>query len=199
MLKELFKKVQEPFYSDTLFIINTYMKAGYECCVVGGTVRDLLLNLEPKDIDLSTNCPLEVSKTLFEQVIPTGEAHGTVSIHINGENYEVTNSIAITNEDRVTSAVLIEMMTCEVMFEVVKILETEADDSCVVGGAVRDAIMGLNPKDWDFVTSTPYEELKNIFISHNFSVKETGANFLILMVVKGGKEFEIANYRTDEY
>jgi len=66
------------------------MDAGYECSVVGGTVRDLLLDLVPKDIDLSTNCPIEVTNELFEQVIPTGEAHGTVSIHINGENYEVT-------------------------------------------------------------------------------------------------------------
>lgn len=90
MIKDLFNKVSEPFYSDTLFIIKTYMDAGYECYVVGGTVRDLLLGLEPKDIDLSTNCPIEVTNKLFKNVIPTGEAHGTVSIHINGENYEVT-------------------------------------------------------------------------------------------------------------
>ncbi len=90
MLKELFNNVSEPFKSDTLFIIKTYMDAGYECYIVGGPIRDLLNGLNPKDIDLSTNCPLEVTEELFEHVIPTGLDHGTLSIHINGENYEVT-------------------------------------------------------------------------------------------------------------
>lgn len=90
MLKELFKNISEPFKSDTIFIIQTYMNAGYECYMVGGPVRDLLLNLSPKDIDFATNCPLEVTKKLFSNVISTGESHGTVTIHINCENYEVT-------------------------------------------------------------------------------------------------------------
>lgn len=90
MLKELFNNVSEPFKSDTLFIIKTYMDAGYECYVVGGPIRDLLNGLNPKDIDLSTNCPLEVTEQLFKNVIPTGLDHGTLTIHINGENYEVT-------------------------------------------------------------------------------------------------------------
>ncbi len=74
----------------TLFIIQTYMDNGYECFIVGGPIRDLLLGLKPKDIDFATNCPLEITKELFKNVFSTGEDHGTLTIHIDGENYEVT-------------------------------------------------------------------------------------------------------------
>lgn len=79
-------KIKETIY----YIINNYKSHGYECWLVGGTVRDLLLGYKPKDFDFTTNCPLEITKTIFEHVISTGEDHGTLSIHIDGENYEVT-------------------------------------------------------------------------------------------------------------
>jgi tRNA nucleotidyltransferase (CCA-adding enzyme) len=80
----------EPFKSDALFITKTYMDAGYECYIVGGPIRDIMLGLKPKDIDFATNCPLDVTKKLFENVIPTGEQHGTLSINLNDTIYEVT-------------------------------------------------------------------------------------------------------------
>ena len=90
-LKKLFDKyVEETVRQHTLFITKRYLDAGYECWIVGGPTRDLLLGITPKDIDFATNCPLETTKLLFESVIPTGEDHGTLTIHIDGENYEVT-------------------------------------------------------------------------------------------------------------
>ena len=90
-LKELFNQyISSDIKSHILKITHTYLDAGYECWIVGGPVRDLLLNHSPKDIDFATNCPLEVTKTLFASVIPTGEDHGTLTIHLDGENYEVT-------------------------------------------------------------------------------------------------------------
>ena len=90
-LKELFNQyISSDIKSHILKITRTYLDAGYECWIVGGPVRDLLLNHSPKDIDFATNCPLEVTKTLFASVIPTGEDHGTLTIHLDGENYEVT-------------------------------------------------------------------------------------------------------------
>ena len=90
-LKELFNQyISSDIKSHILKITHTYLDAGYECWIVGGPVRDLFLGLSPKDIDFATNCPLEVTKTLFASVIPTGEDHGTLTIHIDGENYEVT-------------------------------------------------------------------------------------------------------------
>jgi len=88
--KRYFDQLPEPFKSDTLFITKTFMDAGYECLIVGGPVRDLYLGISPKDIDFATNCPIEITNKLFKTVIPTGEMHGTVSIKIGKELYEVT-------------------------------------------------------------------------------------------------------------
>lgn len=99
-LKELFNQyISSDIKSHILKITRTYLDAGYECWIVGGPVRDLFLGLSPKDIDFATNCPLEVTKTLFASVIPTGEDHGTLTIHIDGENYEVTRYRKDVNTD----------------------------------------------------------------------------------------------------
>ena len=89
-LKKLFENMDNQFKKDTLNIIQNYMDNGYECYIVGGPIRDLLLGIPPKDIDLASNCPLEKTKKLFKNIIPTGESHGTLTIHIGNEDYEVT-------------------------------------------------------------------------------------------------------------
>ena len=90
-LKTLFEKnVDTSIREHVLFITQTYMNAGFECWIVGGPVRDLLLKIKPKDIDFATNAPLEVTEELFESVLPTGEDHGTLTVRVGGENYEVT-------------------------------------------------------------------------------------------------------------
>ena len=75
----------------TLFEIE-----GYELNIVGGAVRDHLMELEPKDIDLVTNCPIDIMKTIDGgdevKVIPTGISHGTITFNINGESFEVTQT-----------------------------------------------------------------------------------------------------------
>lgn len=62
--------------------------------LVGGCVRDSLLNLSPKDIDLATPENPETVLKIFSdkgyQVIETGISHGTVTIMINGTGYEIT-------------------------------------------------------------------------------------------------------------
>ena len=63
---------------------------GYECFLIGGSCRDLLLGETPHDFDFATNCPLPVTKTLFPRVIPTGESHGTLSIPFGSHMFEVT-------------------------------------------------------------------------------------------------------------
>jgi tRNA nucleotidyltransferase (CCA-adding enzyme) len=71
-------------------ILKKLHDAGYEAFFVGGFVRDSLLNLPTKDIDITTNAtPLEV-KDLFNKVISTGEKYGTVSVMIDHTAFEVT-------------------------------------------------------------------------------------------------------------
>lgn len=71
-------------------ISNRLNMAGFECYLVGGAIRNQLLGKEAKDYDLTTNAePQEVMK-LFRRVIPTGIKHGTVTILMGDDNYEIT-------------------------------------------------------------------------------------------------------------
>ena len=72
------------------YILSRYEKAGYEAHCVGGCVRDMLMGLSPQDYDIATNAPCEVTMELFSKVIPTGIKHGTVTVVIDDENYEIT-------------------------------------------------------------------------------------------------------------
>lgn len=81
--------------------------------------------------------------------------------------------------------------------EVVELLRKLSSQSCLVGGSVRDAVLGQRPKDFDFTTDVPYDTLVWKFTEAGFKVKETGKNFLVMIVSKGGEDFEIANFRKD--
>ena len=70
--------------------IDTIERAGYCVYMVGGCVRDLLLNRTPKDYDLCSNAPCEDIMQIFEKTIPTGIKHGTVTVIINHNAIEIT-------------------------------------------------------------------------------------------------------------
>jgi len=73
-------------------ILNVLNINGYEGYIVGGCVRDSILNRIPNDWDICTNCRPEKMLEIFIsfKVIPTGLKHGTVTLVIDKENYEVT-------------------------------------------------------------------------------------------------------------
>lgn len=71
-------------------IIRTLAAAGQEAYAVGGCVRDALLGREPADWDITTSAsPAEV-KALFPRTIDTGIQHGTVTVMLGQEGFEVT-------------------------------------------------------------------------------------------------------------
>ena len=71
-------------------ILQTLEAAGHEAYVVGGCVRDAILGRTPGDWDITTSAkPLEVKK-LFRRTIDTGLQHGTVTVMMGKEGYEVT-------------------------------------------------------------------------------------------------------------
>lgn len=72
------------------FILDTLEKSGYKAYVVGGCVRDSLLGIFPEDWDITTSAePCEV-KALFPKTFDTGLKHGTVSVLVDNEIFEVT-------------------------------------------------------------------------------------------------------------
>lgn len=80
---------------------------------------------------------------------------------------------------------------------VLDILYSESKQSYIVGGSVRDCILGKDTKDFDFVTDIHYDELIKIFTKKGFTVIETGKQFLVLTVILYGEHFEIAMFRKD--
>lgn len=75
---------------DAKSIIKKLNINGYEAYLVGGCVRDYLLNKTPNDFDIATSAlPYEV-EDVFVHTIPTGKAYGTISVKAGSEYYEVT-------------------------------------------------------------------------------------------------------------
>lgn len=81
-------KIQLPYKVN--MIINKLMECGFEAYAVGGCVRDSILQKEPEDWDITTSAnPYEV-KEIFKRTIDTGIKHGTVTVMMDKDGYEVT-------------------------------------------------------------------------------------------------------------
>ena len=72
------------------FIIHTLQKHGFEGYAVGGCVRDAMLSRVPQDWDITTSAKPEQVKSLFKHTIDTGIQHGTVTVMLDHEGFEVT-------------------------------------------------------------------------------------------------------------
>lgn len=71
-------------------LVDVFEKRGRKAWLVGGCVRDLLLGKEAIDFDLATNARPEETRSFFKRTIPTGIAHGTVTVLLGGMSFEVT-------------------------------------------------------------------------------------------------------------
>lgn len=72
------------------YIIDTIMEAGYEAYAVGGCIRDSILGREPDDWDITTSASPYQVKELFPRTLDTGLKHGTVTVMMDKEGFEVT-------------------------------------------------------------------------------------------------------------
>lgn len=73
-----------------LTVLEALHEAGFEAYVVGGCVRDSILGREPQDWDITTSARPEQVKSLFKRTIDTGLKHGTVTVIVEHEGFEVT-------------------------------------------------------------------------------------------------------------
>ncbi|MDY6341654.1 MAG: polynucleotide adenylyltransferase, partial [Lachnospiraceae bacterium] len=71
-------------------ILNTLENAGFEAYIVGGCVRDSILGRKPEDWDITTSAKPEQVKALFRRTVDTGIRHGTVTVMLGSEGFEVT-------------------------------------------------------------------------------------------------------------
>jgi tRNA nucleotidyltransferase (CCA-adding enzyme) len=71
-------------------VLQALETAGHSAYFVGGYVRDTLLKRAVHDLDVATSARPEEVVRLFDKVIPTGLAHGTVTVVAGGVPIEVT-------------------------------------------------------------------------------------------------------------
>lgn len=71
-------------------IIHRLQESGFEAYAVGGCVRDSILGRVPEDWDITTSASPQEIKELFSHTVDTGIEHGTVTVMIGKEGFEVT-------------------------------------------------------------------------------------------------------------
>jgi tRNA nucleotidyltransferase/poly(A) polymerase len=71
-------------------VLEKLVESGFEAVFVGGCVRDTVMGLPIKDVDMATSARPEQVLSLFPHCIPTGLQHGTVTVMHAGVPYEVT-------------------------------------------------------------------------------------------------------------
>lgn len=72
------------------FIISRLLENGFDAYAVGGCVRDSILGRTPDDWDITTSATPQQVKSIFERTIDTGIEHGTVTVMLEKEGFEVT-------------------------------------------------------------------------------------------------------------
>lgn len=72
-------------------------------------------------------------------------------------------------------------------------LQESGYEAYIVGGCVRDALLGREPNDWDITTSALPMDVKRIFVK----TVDTGLQHGTVTVLAGGKGYEVTTYRVD--
>ena len=75
----------------------------------------------------------------------------------------------------------------------IKIPNASGYEAYVVGGCVRDSLMGRTPNDWDVTTSATPMEVKNVFKR----TVDTGIKHGTVTVLEDGDMIEVTTYRID--
>jgi len=80
--------------------------------------------------------------------------------------------------------------------KVLKTIEDAGYEAIIVGGAVRDLVLGKESDDIDISTNSPMDVLEKLFKTHDIGKNK---DFGVVVAVVDGYDFEIAHYRSDSY
>ena len=78
--------------------------------------------------------------------------------------------------------------------DIVRRLHEAGYEAYLVGGCVRDMVLGLEPTDYDIATSARPEQVMGLFTR----TEPIGARFGVVLVIQRGIPFEVATFRSDE-
>ena len=79
------------------------------------------------------------------------------------------------------------------LFEIAQIFETNGFETHLVGGCVRDLLLGQQPKDWDFATNAKPKEVQALFPQANL----VGEKYGTVGWKEGSLEIQLTTYRTE--
>ena len=86
------------------------------------------------------------------------------------------------------------------VLKTLQILNAAGYEAYVVGGAVRDLLLGLEPGDYDVTTSGRPEQVAAVLRAAGYSLAEKlGENFGVVVAVTEGRALEIATFRNERY
>lgn len=77
--------------------------------------------------------------------------------------------------------------------EILHTLKANGYEAYIVGGCVRDAVLGVEPQDWDITTSALPLQVKSLFSN----TVDTGIQHGTVMVIRKGCGYEVTTYRID--
>jgi poly(A) polymerase len=83
--------------------------------------------------------------------------------------------------------------------ELGELFEAAGHELAVVGGPVRDAVLGRPGNDWDFATSARPDDIERIAGSWADAMWDVGREFGTIGLRKGDSQLEITTYRSDQY
>jgi tRNA nucleotidyltransferase/poly(A) polymerase len=85
------------------------------------------------------------------------------------------------------------------ILEIQKVFKKNGYKLYIVGGAVRDALLGKTPKDFDLATDAVPDKVEEMMQEAGFRTLPTGKSFGVINVFTDQGEYEIATFRSDRY
>ncbi|GAA8186374.1 CCA tRNA nucleotidyltransferase [Helicobacter pylori] len=82
--------------------------------------------------------------------------------------------------------------------ELFGIYEKSSYELYLVGGCVRDCLMGITPKDYDLTSNALVNESKELLLKHHFRVLETGIKHGTITALKNNQSYEITTFRIEK-
>ncbi|GHR59457.1 hypothetical protein VN0511_15380 [Helicobacter pylori] len=82
--------------------------------------------------------------------------------------------------------------------ELFEIYEKSPYELYLVGGCVRDCLMGITPKDYDLTSNALVNESKELLLKHHFRVLETGIKHGMITALKNNQSYEITTFRIEK-
>lgn len=80
---------------------------------------------------------------------------------------------------------------------ILRLLEDSLEDAYVVGGCVRDSMLGKIPHDWDICTSAKPGAVLALMAEHGIKTIETGLQHGTVTAMIGDESYEITTFRVD--